>query len=150
MTFVVPFDGSAYAEAALVRAREFAPAVDETVQAVTVVPRNNARYARERGWLGPGEPFDLDAVVDTLAEQVHEVAPLASFHHETCTREVSGNTIARPIRKFARQEGATMVFIGSDSAGRLTRRLSSVGERVSADVAYDVVIVRRLPESAAQ
>ncbi|WP_424001862.1 universal stress protein [Haloarcula salina] len=150
MTFVVPFDGSAYAEAALVRAREFAPAVDESVQAVTIIPRDNARYARERGWLGPDEPFDTDGIVDGLAEQVHEIAPLASFHHERCTREVSGNTIARPVRKFARREGATVVFIGSDSAGRLTRRLGSVGERVSADVAYDVVIVRRLPDSVAQ
>jgi len=150
MTFVVPFDGSAYAEAALVRACEFAPAVDESVRAVTIIPRNNARYARERGWLGPEAPFDLDAIVDRLAEQVHETAPLAAFHYETCSREVSGNAIAKPVRKYARREGATMVFVGSNSAGRLTRRLSSVGERVGADAAYDVAIVRRLPDSVAQ
>lgn len=150
MTFVVPFDGSAYAEAALVRAREFAPGVDETVQAVTIVPRGNVRYAREKGWLGPDDPFDVAVITDTLAERVNEITPLAEFHHETCSREVSGNVVARPIRKFARREGATTVFVGSPSAGRLTRRLSSVGERVGADAAYDVMIVRRLPDSAAQ
>ena len=46
MTFVVPFDGSALAETALVRADEFSEVLDERVVAVTVVPRD-PEYARE-------------------------------------------------------------------------------------------------------
>lgn len=145
MTFVVPFDGSEYAEAALVRARDLGKATGESVSVITVIPRNNVEYAREKGWIGPTDAFDLEAIAETLRARVHDIAPLASFHYELCTREPSGGLIAKPVRKFARREGASMVFVGSPNAGRITTSLSSVGGRVGTDSAYDVVIVRRLP-----
>ncbi len=49
MTFVVPFDGSKLADTSLVRAVEFATALEEDVTAVTVVLERK-RYARE-GWI---------------------------------------------------------------------------------------------------
>jgi len=142
MTFVVPFDGSAAAEAALVRARDIGDAVGDAVLVIAVIPVGNAAYARERGWVGPSDPFDLDAVVATLREQVHDIAPDATFEYERCSRSVSGNAIAKPIRKFAKRNGASMVFVGSDDAGRLVTTLASVGGRIITDAAYDVVLVR--------
>ncbi|QIO21194.1 universal stress protein [Haloarcula sp. JP-L23] len=147
MTFVVPFDDSAHARAALVRAREFADALDEDVLAISVVPNNNVDYARKAGWLGPEESFDLDAIVASLERAVHDIAPEARFEYETCVREATGNRIAKPIRKFARHNDASMVFVGSANAGRLVTTLGSVAGRISTDAAYDVVIVRRLPET---
>ena len=43
---------------------------------------------------------------------------------------------------MARDEDASVVFIGSDNAGSLVSSVSSVGSTVAADEAYDVFIVR--------
>jgi nucleotide-binding universal stress UspA family protein len=142
MTFVVPFDGAARTTTALERAREFGTALDEDLLVVTVIPVGNAAYARQRGWLASDEPFDLRAIVSTLSARVEEIAPEATFEYERCSRSVTGNSIAKPIRKFAKRHDAEMVFVGSDRAGRLMTTASSVGGRIAADGAYDVVLVR--------
>lgn len=147
MTFVVPFDGSAGSDAALVRASEIGTALGEAVLAVAVVPVGNAAYARSKGWLDDGDPFDLDAVVSRLEAQVAEAAPDATFESLESARTVSGNSIAKPIRRFARERDASMVFIGSNDTGRLTTSISSVGDRISTDQSYDVVIVRQQPST---
>ena len=49
MTLVVPFDGSALAEAALIRATELRPAFHETIMAVSVIPEADTNYASDRG-----------------------------------------------------------------------------------------------------
>jgi nucleotide-binding universal stress UspA family protein len=142
MTFVVPFDGSELAETALVRAVEFGTVLDERIVAVSVVPEGNASYARERGWLDPGEAFDLDTVVGRLHETVAAHAPSAEFRYEVVGRRAAPGTIASRLRDRARSLDASMVFVGSENAGRLVSSLSSVGDTVAADDAYDVVIVR--------
>jgi len=53
MTFVVPFDGSNLAEAALVGAVEYGTALQEDIAAVTVVPERKG-YARQKGWIEEG------------------------------------------------------------------------------------------------
>lgn len=142
MTFVVPFDGSDLAEAALVRAVEFGVVFDEQVLAVSVIPNGNTEYARERGWIGPDEAFDLESVVATLHTQVAELCPTADFQHEAVDPYTASGTISSRLRSVARDEDASMVFIGSENAGHLVTAVSSVGASVAADEAYDVVIVR--------
>ncbi|WP_324662609.1 universal stress protein [Haloarcula sediminis] len=142
MTLVVPFDGSELAEAALVRATEFGNAFDENVLALSVIPKENTEYARKRDWLRPGEEFDLESVVSTLHEQVTELCPAANFRHKVIGRSARSGAIAKRVRKGAREEDASMVFIGSDNAGHIVTTVSSVGSTVAADDAYDVVIVR--------
>jgi len=142
MTFVVPFDGSELAAAALVRAVEFGGVLDERVLTVSVIPDGNAAYAQERGWLEADEPFDREAVVATLQEDVTALAPNAEFRYETVGRRATAGTIASRLRGIAREVDASMVFVGSENAGRLVSSLSSVGGTVAADDAYDVVIVR--------
>lgn len=141
MTIFVPFDGSELAEAALVRATEFANALDETVLAVSVIPKNGVEYARERGWIEPDEAFDLESIVSELHRQVADLAPSADFHHEVVDRFVSQGMVGRRLRRLAREEDASMVVIGSENAGRITTPLS-VGRAVTTGDAYDVVIVR--------
>jgi len=142
MTLLVPFDGTALAEAALSRAVEFGETLDEPVLVVTVIPEGNSQYARERGWLDVGEPFSMEGIASQLQAQVAERAPEASFQHEMVGRHAQSGTIAKTLRRVARQVGAKMVFVGSDNAGRLVTSLSSVGGNVAADPTYDVVIVR--------
>lgn len=142
MTLVVPFDGSELAEAALVRATEFGNVFEEDVLAVSVVPKGNADYAREHGWIDPDEEFDMGSVVSTLHEQVTDLTPSANFRHKVVDRYAPSGTISNRLRKVAREEDASMVFIGSENAGHVVTSVSSVGGSVAADASYDVVIVR--------
>ena len=142
MTLVVPFDGSDLAEAALVRATEFGSVFDEDVLAVSVIPKGNKDYAREHGWIGQDEEFDLESVVSTLHEQVVNLCPSADFRHKVVDRYAPSGSISKHLRKVSREEDASMVFLGSENAGRFVSSVSSVGPSVAADETYDVVIVR--------
>lgn len=147
MTLVVPFDDSALARAALVRARQFDTALEEGVVAVTVVPGGNAEYARQRGWIDATEPFDLDRIVERLEESVAELAPESGFECIVTDRRARHGTIAKKLRRFARDAEATIIFIGSENAGRLTSSIS-VGSSVTTDRHYDTMIIStpKLPE----
>ncbi|MFB6105766.1 MAG: universal stress protein [Halobacteriaceae archaeon] len=145
MTFLVPFDGSRLAVTALDRASEFGADRDEGVVALTVVPED-AEYARERGWLGSEETFDVDRVASRLSQQVADRAPDATFRYVTVTASdpVASTTleIVRAIREVAVEVDATVLFIGSENAGRVSTPVTSVGSPISEDPQYDVHIVR--------
>jgi nucleotide-binding universal stress UspA family protein len=146
MTFIVPFDGSPLAEAALVRAVEFSTVLEEEVLAVTVIPEGNAEYAREHGWIGSNERFDAEVVISKLHNQVTDLCPTAGFEYEIVDKYAPPGTISSRIRKQAKKEDASIVFIGSDNAGTFVASISSVGSSVAADEAYDVMVVRhRIP-----
>ena len=142
MVLLVPFDGSTLSEAALVRASAFAAAFEIPVLAVSVIPKGNTEYARNRGWLDPDETFDLQTVVASLHRRVTELCPSADFRHELVDRYATPGLISKQLRKVAKKEDAAMVFIGSENAGRIVAGISSVGAGVATDTAYDVVIVR--------
>lgn len=112
---------------------------------------DNAEYARDRGWLGPGEEFDRETVVSRLHRQVTDRCPSADFRHEFVDRYAPLGAIAKRIRKLAKAQDASMVFLGSENAGHLVTSVSSVGGSIAADEAYDVVIVRdRSPAKVAR
>ena len=110
--------------------------------AVSVIPEDNASYARERGWIEPDAPFDRTDAVATLHEAVAAHAPDAEFRYAVVGRHATPGTIASRIRTVAKDADASMVFVGSENAGHVVSSLSSVGDTVAADDAYDVVIVR--------
>ncbi|WP_256297866.1 universal stress protein [Haloarchaeobius salinus] len=141
MTYVVPFDDQRLSRVALDRAQSYASLTDERVVAVSVVPRNPG-YATERGWLAPDESFDVRLVLDRLAEKVDSIAPEAEFEYVLADRYASPGTISSKIRRRARNMDATVVFVGSENAGRMLTTLRSVGHSVAADDTYDVHIVR--------
>lgn len=140
MSLVVPFDGSELSKAALVRAAQFDTVLDEGVVAVSIIPRNNAPYAREIGWLGQGEPFDLERITTHLRESVSEIAPAAEFKYVLADRWARAGGIAKKIKRFAREKGASIVFIGSQNAGRIVQSIT-VGSSVATERAYDTMII---------
>lgn len=142
MTLVVAFDGTTLSEAALVRATEFGTVLDEEVLVASVVPERNLEYARDRGWLEPGESFDYDEIVSRLEETVAQLSPDATFRPISVGRSAPAGTISNKIRKVARDRDASMVFVGSDNAGRIAASVSSVARNIATDGSYDVVIVR--------
>jgi nucleotide-binding universal stress UspA family protein len=144
MTYLVPFDNSQYARAALVRGAELADALDEELVSVSVVPKDR-RYAREKNWLDDDEPFAVGKVVGRLRQSVDELAPDARFRAIHVEGRARHGTIAGRLRDAAHDEDADVVAIGSDNAGRVMTPVGSVGGNVAADDDYDVFLVRTLP-----
>ena len=147
MVLLVPFDGSELATAALRRAAEFAELTDEPLVVLSVITEDEP-FARERGWVDDDEPYDPDAVAERLEAAVREVAPGATFRRETPTDagELAGAPldVARTIRQVAHEIDASLVFLGSENAGRVSTPITSVGSPVSEDPSYDVHIVRHV------
>lgn len=145
MVLLVPYDGSALSEAALARAAEFGDLRDEEVLVLSVLP-DDPEFARERGWIDEDEEYDREAVATRFEEQVAETAPEASFRVEhpddVGTQAWTTVDVARTIRKVAHDVDPSIVFIGSENAGRVTRPVTSVGSPISEDPEYDVHIVR--------
>jgi len=145
MTLLVPFDGSPLSEAALERATEFADFTGEDVLALTVIP-DETEYALSRDWLGPEDPFDPEALAERFRERVADIAPEAEFRYEI-PEDVSSmasitTDVIRTIRAVAHDVEASVIFIGSENAGRVSSPVSSVGAPVSEDPGYDVYIIR--------
>lgn len=142
MSFVVPFDGSGLAEAALVRAVEYGDALNEDVVVVSIVPERK-RYAREKGWIGRDEEYDADAVVERLRERVDELAPNATFEHERIREFPPTEGIADRVKRIARKHDPSVLFLGSDNVGRVVTPLTSVATPLASEEPYDVHVVRR-------
>ena len=140
MTLVVPFDGSQLSKAALVRAQQFDRILHEGVIAVAVVPRENTEYARQHGWIGQNEPFDMEHIVDYLRNATAAVAPDATFEHILVDQGARHGTIAKKLRRFAHDAETTILFIGSKNAGRLVNSMS-VGSTIASDRGYDTMII---------
>lgn len=146
MTFMVPFDGSSLAQAALVRATEYAEALDESVVAVSIIPDDEV-YLRQQGWTQSEETFDIESVTETLRGEVTELSPEATFRYERTTSS-SPHSIATEIQAAAADIQPTVVFLGSENVGEIVTPVSSVGGEVAANVEYDVYIVRHWSQTA--
>ncbi len=145
MVLLVPFDGSDLSEAALRRAAEFSEYTDESVLALSIVPRE-PEYAVDRGWIEEGDDYDPEAIGQRFREAVESIAPDAEFRCEI-PEDVSSmasvtTDVVRTVRQVAHEVDASIVFIGSENAGRVSTPVSSVGAPVSEDPGYDVHIVR--------
>lgn len=147
MTLFVPYDGSDLSRAALGRATTVRGALDDSVAVVTVVPRGDADYAAEHGWIDDGDDFEMDAVVASVREDVTGRAPDADFEAVTVDRFAPAAVIARRLRDAAHERDASVVFLGSENAADLVSTLGSVGSAVAADDAYDVYIVRDVADA---
>ena len=146
MTLLVPFDGSDLAADALEKAATFGELLDEEVVALTVIP-DDADYARDRGWITEGEPFDIEAIEAGMQVRAKEVAPEVTFRTERVSSDEPTATptknVVREIRRVAGEIEASIVFIGSRNAGSVIAPQSSVGSPVASDQRYDVYVVRR-------
>jgi nucleotide-binding universal stress UspA family protein len=145
MVLLVPFDGSSLSQAALERAAEFSEYRGEEVVVLSVIP-DSVELALERDWLDPEETFDIDKIAEKLEGQAAKIAPKARFRAEIPEHvsSMASNTtdVVRTIRTVANEEDASIIFIGSENAGRVSTPVTSVGAPVSEDPQYDVHIVR--------
>lgn len=144
MTVVVPFDNSELSKAGLQRARDVTKETESLI-AVVVVPKNNIDYARNRGWLTDDEEFDSEIITTRLSEIVTDIAPEARLKFIATGRYANAGQIASEIRGFAEDADARVVVVGSENAGRITATVGSIGRSVATDTAYDIYIVRTLP-----
>jgi len=145
MVLLVPFDGSTLAQTALERAVEFSEYTGEAVLVLSVIP-DDPEYAVERGWVDAPDAYDPDATADRFESLVGEIAPDAEFRVET-PEDVSSmadvtTDVVRTIREVSHEVDASIVFIGSENAGRVSTPVCSVGAPLSEDPEYDVHIVR--------
>ncbi|MFB6171434.1 MAG: universal stress protein [Haloarculaceae archaeon] len=145
MVLLVPYDGSALAASALARAVEFGDLRGEEVLVLSVLP-DDPEFARDRGWIDEGEAYDRDRVAAAFEERVAATAPGATFRVEhpddVSAQAWTAVDVARTIRQVAHDVDPSIVFIGSENAGRVTRPVTSVGSPISEDPQYDVHIVR--------
>ncbi len=142
MTFFVPFDGSNLAKAAVAKANRFAGALDEELIIVCVMPENR-RYAQSKGWIELGDPFEPRVIIGQLHRQALAIAPSASWESIRVDGTTTSGGIAKRLRERAVERDASVVVVGSASAGKIVTSLSGVGSNVSADTDYDVYFVRQ-------
>jgi nucleotide-binding universal stress UspA family protein len=137
MVFLVPFDGSPLAEAALDRAVTYAAAMDVDVVAVSFVP-TGADYAERRRRVDPHEDFAVENAASDLRRKIEETTDDAELRYEDASAQ-SASEFSDLVKQVARDVGATVVFLGSDDAEDI---VVPTGDAAAAD-SYDVHIVRR-------
>lgn len=141
MTFVVPFDGSKLAEAALVRSVEYGTALEEEIVVVSVVSERK-RYAREKGWIDQDDEYDVNSVIENLRERATTLAPEATFEYERIREFPPDGGIAAHIERMAQEHDPSVLFLGSDNVGRVVTPLASVAANIVTEESYDIHIVR--------
>ena len=149
MTFLVPYDGSYLADAALTRATEYGKALDEDIVTVAVIPEDDETYAADKNWLEEDEEFDIQTVSSDIHEQVVQIAPEASFRYERSPTSAPEG-IALEIKRVADDEVPSVVFLGSDNAGQIVTPVTSVAGNIAEDAEYDVHIVRYFSPTTVQ
>ncbi|WP_336328345.1 universal stress protein [Halovenus sp. HT40] len=78
-----------------------------------------------------------------MSEEVTGLDPDAVFEYVVTSRYAQAGQIASEVRDFAKEHDARLVVLGSENAGRIVSNVSSVASTVTADSAYDVLIVRQ-------
>ena len=146
MTVLTPFDGSKLAKTALKRAETFADSRNEESVALTVFP-DDAAFAVERGWVPSEAAYDPEALCQQFEQQVAEISPATTFRYEQPAESevltaTATDDITRTIREVAAELDVSVIFIGTENAGRISTPVTSVGSPLSKDPQYDVHIVR--------
>jgi len=142
MVVIIPFDGSVLSRTALLHGTRASKLYEERPLAVTVIPDQNTGYARENGWITGTEEFDRETIASRLRGQVEEIAPEADFKYVVVDKYAPSGTISSRIRRFARNQDTSAIFIGSENAGHSIIGTASVGGRVAFEGAYDIAIIR--------
>lgn len=140
MTFLVAYDGSPLAEAALRRAAAFASDENEPLVVASVVPTDEP-LAETYGFVEGGE-YDPEAAAERLRSDARAIAPACEFRARRVDPYAGKGRIATEIGHVIREVDADLVVVGSENAGRVVDPVSSVGSSVASSTDYDVLIVR--------
>jgi nucleotide-binding universal stress UspA family protein len=134
MVFLVPFDGTTLAEAALTRAVTYADALDTEVVAVGLIP-TGSDYAQRRRWIDPDEDFAAETAASDLRRKIEEATDDSELRYDDVTASAS-DELSDTIQGIARDVDASVVFLGSSNTEVLVPDSES-------DTAYDIHIVRQ-------
>ena len=137
MVFLVPFDGSPLADAALHRAVSYAEALGTEVVAVSLIP-TGSDYAQRRRRVDPTEDFAAETAASDLRRKIEEATDDAELHYEDVSAYSAGE-LSETIRQVARDVEASVVFLGSADTDDVVVPISDLNE----EDAYDVHIVRQ-------
>ncbi len=139
MVFVVPFDGSPAAEAALRRAVEHGRALGRHVLAVSYVP-TGAEFAERRTWIEPADDFAVEEASASLERKIEEATDETELVYEDATAGSPTDGIADAVRETAMDVDAKVLFVGiaNGSEDALETRFGSISTAAS----YDVHLVR--------
>jgi nucleotide-binding universal stress UspA family protein len=139
MAFLVPYDGSRVARAALDRAVEHGEALDEQVVAVSFVP-TGSEYAQRRKWIEPSEEFAADSAHEQLNRKIEETTDSAERTFEETGASAVHDGLAERIRQVAEDVEASVLFVGTDDAG--DDDMTTPFGPIAPDGNYDVHLVR--------
>ncbi|WP_302081181.1 universal stress protein [Salinibaculum rarum] len=140
MVFLVPFDGSPVAKAALTRAVEHGKALGEEIVAVSLVP-TGATYAERRKWIQPDEDFAAETASTELQRKIDEATDDAERNFDESSAQSLDGGISDRIQQVAKDVDASVLFVGTDDTSEDDRLTTPFGP-VAADGAYDVHLVR--------
>ncbi|MHB9288196.1 universal stress protein [Halobacteriales archaeon Cl-PHB] len=142
MVFLVPYDGSPAAAAALDRAVEHGEALGRDVVAVSFVP-TGTEFAQRRIWVDPDEDFALDSARQELERKIDETTDETELVYDDATAGSPDDGIATEVRQVALDVDATVLFVGaSDTSSDEDEGLVTPFGPISADADYDVHVVR--------
>jgi len=139
MAYLVPYDGSRVAQAALDRAVEHGEALDEQIVAVSFVP-TGSEYAQRRKWIEPSEDFAADSAHQQLRQKIEETTDSAERNFDETGASGVHDGLAERIRRVAADVDASVLFVGTneDSEEDVTTPFGSIAP----DGEYDVHLVR--------
>ncbi|WP_423999538.1 universal stress protein [Haloarcula salina] len=137
MVFLVPFDGSPLADAALDRAVVYADALGEDVVAVAFIPTGDD-YAERRRRVDPAEDFAAETAASDLRRKIEEATDDAELRYDDVSAH-STSELSATIRQTARDVDAGVVFLGSDDSENIVVPI----EDLTDGDGYDIHIVRR-------
>jgi nucleotide-binding universal stress UspA family protein len=139
MVFVVPFDGSPVAEAALRRAVDHGRALGRDVLAVSYVP-TGAEFAERRTWIESDDDFAVEEASASLRRKIEETTDETELVYEDATAGSPADGIGNAVRETATDVGASVLFVGiaNGSEDALETRFGSISPTAS----YDVHLVR--------
>lgn len=140
MPYLIAYDGSPLAEAALRRGVDFAEADDEPLVVATVVPTDEP-LAATYDLLEDGD-YDPEAAAERLRREARAIAPDCDFRARRVDPYAGKGRIATEIGHVIRNVEADLVVVGSENAGRVVEPVASVGSSVASGTDYDVLIVR--------
>jgi len=136
MVFLVPYDGSSPARAALERAVEYGGALDRDIVAVSYIPTGNS-YAERRQWVDLDDDFPLESVTQDLERKIEEATDDTELHYTDVSAHSPAGGFSEEVRQTASDVDATLLFVGSADDESV---VVPVGEET--EETYDVHVVR--------
>lgn len=140
MAFLVPYDGSRVAQAALDRAVTHGEALGEKVVAVSFVP-TGSEYVQRRKWIEPEDDFAVNSARESLQRKIEETIDDSERTFEESGASAPHDGVTEDIRQVANEVEASVLFVGTSEDSDEDQLETPFGT-VAPNGDYDVHLVR--------